>query len=95
MQFILMVPRKEETDEFNVQEIMDKATAYHIDCGNAKANLRKGQDSWRMKCSRCDSETSFRYHTTNREYICKTAIDGEERALESNVSVRRRGNKKK
>ena len=92
--FTIEVPSKERKDRFNIQDLLAEARVYHHSCEGGQVNLDRGKfpkrSRWKLTCSQCNIKRSLFIFDKERIDICKTAIDGEERKLASDIRVRRR-----
>lgn len=97
--FIIEVPSKERKDRFNIQELLEEARVSHHSCEGGRANIHRERfpkrSRWHLKCSRCHINRSFFIFDKERIDVCKTAIDGEERKITSDIRVRRRDTTKR
>jgi hypothetical protein len=92
----MIVPKKGSNDDFSFTTLIGESTIYHKDCGSGgKMNIKySGRESgghyYEAVCSRCALSGTIIFKGSHRAMICKTAIDGEERKLTSDIRVRRR-----
>ena len=91
--FSIEVPRRKRKDRFDSQDLLEEARIYHHGCEGGRANLYRGKfpkrSRWKLMCPQCSVEKPLFIFDKERIDICKTALDGKERKLASDIRVRR------